>query len=235
MSETSLLGATEATTEPEGQADNSAASSEQTAQEQQQSSNGQGNDSQATKTEAGEQTTDKGGEQTEAEGEKGGDSKGKDEASEPYELKAPEGVEVDLSVLETVAEVARELDLPKDKIQKVVDKAFAKAQDRAAENYKATVAEWGKESRKLSELVGGDGFDANLKIANSAIEKFGNDALMQLLDGGLGNHPAFVAFAYKVGKALQPDGFVAGGRTESAGTPAPNDDAAMARRLYKEQ
>jgi hypothetical protein len=234
MSETSRLGATEATTEPEGQADNGAASLEQTAQEQQQSSEGQGGDSQATETEAGEQTTDKGGEQK-AEGEKGGDSKGEDEASEPYELKAPEGVEVDSSVLETVAEVARELDLPKDKIQKVVDKAFAKAQDRAAENYKATVAEWGKESRKLPELVGGDGFDANLKIANSAIDKFGNDALMQLLDGGLGNHPAFVAFAYKVGKALQPDGFVAGGRTESAGTPAPNDDAAMARRLYKEQ
>ena len=51
-------------------------------------------------------------------------------APEAYEFKAPEGREYDADFLTTFTEVAKELDLPQDKAQVVLDKLSEKAQER---------------------------------------------------------------------------------------------------------
>jgi len=228
MTDQTLLAATEANQTSEGQAAQSAESSSQTAEQQQQSQ------------QQGDANAQKPADQKPAEGEqKGGEQNAEakvEGAPETYDFKSPEGVEVDSSVIETWSEVARELNLPQDKAQTVLDKMMPRIHERTIENHKAEIGRWAETSQKLPELTGGDGFDANVKIANAAIEKFGSEGLQQLLTGplGLGNHPEIVAFAHRVGKALQPDGFVAGGHTEGS-TPSPSDDAGMAKKLYKEQ
>ncbi len=234
MTESTLLNATEANQPPEGQATNTAQGLEpNAAQQQQQEKSAQGDagkpaegQPKPAEQKPGEQAKPKEGEQAKAEG-----------APEAYDFKAPEGAQVDQSVLDTWKDVARELNLPQDKAQMVLDKMMPRIHERTIENHRAEVERWAETSRELKELNSGDGFDANVKIANAAIAKFGSEGLQQLLTGplGLGNHPELVAFAYRVGKALQPDGFVAGGRTGSAGDPMPTDDASMAKRLYREQ
>ena len=119
--------------------------------------------------------------------------------------------------------MAKELKLPKEAAQKMVDLAAAREQARI-ETHARTVADWA-ESVKADKEIGGDKLAANLAIARKAID-LGPPELKTLLNAsGLGNHPAVVKWALSVGKALSEDNFV------PAGKPA-DSTASMASRLY---
>lgn len=179
--------------------------------QQQQVSEGQGAQSQqaeGAKTEGGQQQQEK-----KPEG-----------APEKYEFKAPEGVTFDPAVIGAFSEVAKELNLPQDQAQKVLDKMAPVIAARQVEQLQAARIEWA-EAAKVDKEFGGEKLAENLAVAKKALNAFGTPELRMLLEeSGLGNHPEVIRVFYRAGKVISEDRFVAG----SAGKSNPGD----ARRLY---
>lgn len=150
------------------------------------------------------------------------------EVPEKYEFKAPEGVELDSVAAGEFSALAKDLKLTADQAQGVVDIAV-KMQQRQAESVAATVKEWGDQSKADKEF-GGDNLDANLAIAKKAVDTFGSETFKGLLNqSGLGNHPEFIRFALKAGKAISNDTFV------KSGAPSSTNGASLAERMYPNQ
>jgi hypothetical protein len=82
-----------------------------------------------------------------------------------YEFRAPDGVEFDQASLDEFKAIAKELKLPKDAAQKVVDLA-AKREQARADAYATQVSKWADEVKADKEL----GTDEALATARKAIE-----------------------------------------------------------------
>lgn len=128
---------------------------------------------------------------------------------ESYELKMPEGVQLDSAAAEEFTAIAKELKLDQAAAQKLAD-IGAKMATRQAEAHAQLVETW-TEQVKTDKEIGGDKLDENLGVARKAIDTFGSPELKALLNStGLGNHPEVVKLAFKVGKAISEDRFVQG-------------------------
>jgi hypothetical protein len=183
-----------------------AAGSEQTAQQQQatEGQNADGQQAEGAKTE---------GEQAKPQG-----------APEKYEFQAPEGQKFDDAVLSAYSEIAKELNLPQDAAQKVLDKVAPVIQARQVEQIEAVRTAWA-DSAKTDKEFGGDKLPENLATAKKALDAFGTPELKKLLnESGLGNNPEVIRAFYRAGKAISEDKFVGG-----KGAPP---DANDARSLY---
>lgn len=119
-----------------------------------------------------------------------------------------EGLELDTDALALATPLFNELGLDQAGAQKLVDlqsdlvQAGAKKQ---VEAFNEQVATWREDSKNDSEF-GGDKFDENVKLAQSAVNKFGTPELKQLLeDYGVGNHPEMIRFMVKVGRLTAED------------------------------
>jgi len=144
-----------------------------------------------------------------------GAAESKPEAEIAYEFKLPEGIEPDAKATEEFVAIAKELKLPKEAAQKVVDIAIARENARV-EAHNAQVVAWAEEVKADKEL-GGDKLTETLATAQKAIA-LGPPGLKELLNRtGMGNHPAVVKWAHAVGKALSEDRFVAGGQGANTG------------------
>lgn len=173
-----------------------------------------GNDSQSQQAQGDNKT----------EGDQGntGDKPG---APEQYEFKAPEGMSFDAAVIGAFSEVAKELNLPQDAAQKVLDKMAPVMAARQAEQLQVARGEWANLSKADKEF-GGDKLEENLALVKKARDQFASPELRAMLDEtGLGNHPEVVRFFYRAGKAISGDSFV-GGRAPNAG------GKSLADRLY---
>lgn len=149
-----------------------------------------------------------------------------DAAEVVYEFTAPEGVELDKASTEEFVAIAKELKLPKEQAQKVVDLAVKREQARA-EAFANQVSEW-EASVKADKELGGDKLPETLATCRKAID-LGPPELRDLLSSTkMGSHPAVVKWAYAVGKALSEDKFVTGGNGAKV-----NKDAAQV--LYPNQ
>lgn len=141
-------------------------------------------------------------------------------APEAYELKAPEGVELDKDAVSEFTTLAKELKLSGEHAQKLADIAV-KMQQRHAEAHANTVREWEAASRADKEF-GGDAFDTNVAVARKAIDAFGSAELKNLLNStGLGNHPEVLRAFYKAGKAISETSFVSSGGRAPTGVRDP--------------
>lgn len=131
-------------------------------------------------------------------------------APETYEFSAAEGQEFDPAVIAQFSEVAKELNLPQESAQKVLDKmapALAAQQENAIA---AARADWVAQTKADTE-IGGPELAQKIALANTTFEKFGTPELRALLDkSGLGDHPEMLRWAHRVGKAISEDGFVSG-------------------------
>ena len=94
------------------------------------------------------------------------------------------------------SEVARELNLPQDKAQRVLDKMLPVMQTRHAEQVGEFYADIGGlpetwvASSTADKEFGGDKLQENLATAKKARDAFGTPELTTLLNKtGLGNHP----------------------------------------------
>jgi hypothetical protein len=131
-------------------------------------------------------------------------------AEADYEFKMPDGIELDKASTEEFKAIAKELKLPKDVAQRVVDVAV-KREQAARELRDTTVKQWADDVKADKEL-GGDKLPETLAIAKKAID-IGPPELKTFLDAsGLGNHPLFVKWAHTIGKALSEDRFVSGSK-----------------------
>ena len=128
---------------------------------------------------------------------------------EAYDLKMPDGVELDAAAADEFTAIAKELKLDLPSAQKLADVAAKQAQ-RQAESHAKLVESWA-EQVKVDKEIGGDKFDENLGIARKALETFGTPELRDVLHAsGLGNHPEVIRAFYKAGKAISDDSFVKG-------------------------
>jgi hypothetical protein len=138
-------------------------------------------------------------------------------APEKYEpFTAPEGSTLDAAVMTEFETAARELNLPQDAAQKLIDKmapVMAKQQSAQLEQLRT---DWAAASTSDKEF-GGDKLAENLGFARKAIDTFGTPELKTMLDQtGLGNHPDVVRFMVRAGKAISEDRIVTGGAPASA-------------------
>jgi hypothetical protein len=212
---------TEAATTTEGNASQGVASAQPTGGEQaatQQQANGTQNQSE------GQQSPD-GNTDANNEAPKG--------APEKYEFTAPEGREYDPGVLTAYSEVAKELNLPQEAAQKMIDKIAPLMEARQVEQVQAIRNDWAEAARSDQEY-GGDKLNENLAVAKKALDKFGSPELRTLLnDSGLGNNPEVIRFMYRAGKAISEDTFVGGSKGNQKSGPKNFNDLASA--LYSNQ
>ncbi len=133
-------------------------------------------------------------------------------APEKYDFAMPEGFELNQEVAGEFEAYARELNLPQDKAQAVVDmgvKLMQSAQSKQAEMYQQTQEQWRNEVVNDKE-IGGQALAENLSYAAKVLDTFAPDLRGVLDETGLGNHPAFVKAFVKIGKAISEDRLVGG-------------------------
>ena len=160
-------------------------------------------------------------------------------APETYTFKAPDGATLDPKAIEAATAVFKELNLPQDAAQKLVDfyaaqtktaaeapyKAFAemtsKWKDEVASAYGKDIEPGGKHFISVGRLL------SQLGPAESAFREAMNNT-------GAGSHPAFVAAFIKLADMLGEGSHVAGnqpsplGQTPGGTKPAPS----LAQALY---
>jgi hypothetical protein len=151
-------------------------------------------------------------------------------APEKYEFKPPQGVVLDAEVIGAFSTLAKELNLPQDAAQKVIDQlgpALAQSNAKAIETAMETQAtKWASESQSDKEF-GGEKLDENLGTAKKALERYASPQLRALLGKfhpkdnpigtGLGNHPEVIRLFVKVGKAISEDKVVPGSTKPGTG------------------
>ena len=143
--------------------------------------------------------------------------------------------ELDPEVLTAFGEVAKELDLPQEAAQKVLDKVAPVIQARQAKEVEQAKTNWANDSQSDEEF-GGENLNANLETAKSALNAFGTDALKSLLqESGLGNHPEVIRFMYRAGKAISEDSYVGNSQGANAKGGVPKDFNGIANALYSDQ
>ena len=131
-------------------------------------------------------------------------------APEKYEWAAPEGVTLDESILGSLSEVAKELNMPQAAAQKLVDKIAPVMAQRQVEQFEALRTEWRQASISDQEF-GGAKLTENMAVAKKALDAFGTPEFRQLLEQtGMGNHPELIRTFYRAGKAISEDGLVSG-------------------------
>ncbi len=162
----------------------------------------------------------------------------KEGAPEKYEFNAKVADapnELDPEVLTAFGEVAKELDLPQEAAQKVLDKVAPVMQARQAQEIEKARTEWAERSQSDEEF-GGENLNANLEVAKSALNAFGTDPFKQLLqESGLGNHPEVIRFMYRAGKAISEDSYVGNSQGADPKGGVPKDFNGIANALYSNQ
>lgn len=151
----------------------------------------------------------------------------KAEDAKSYEIKALDGHSPEIAA--DFAKFAIESGLPAEKAQAGYESLAKSFQARIDKAQAEQSAAWQAEV-KADATLGGDKLPQTLAHAAKALE-LGPPGLREFLNtSGLGNHPAMVAWAAKVGQSLSNDTFIAGQRTAA---PADiRDPAVQAQRLY---
>lgn len=163
--------------------------------------------------EGAEQTAEAGESGEPAEGEEPkGDEGELDYLSLNYEA-YPEGFALDEQAQGEFLELAKELGVKPDGVQKFID-FDAKRQQQIAESMQAKhaeqVAQWESEV-KADKEIGGGHLDQTLATASKAIDAFAPEGFAEFLDQtGLGNHPLMVKTFNAIGKAISEDAFITG-------------------------
>ena len=159
-------------------------------------------------------------------------------APEKYEFNAEVAdapQKLDPEVLTAFGDVAKELDLPQEDAQKVLDKVAPVIQERQAKMLEQVRADWANESQ-TDEEFGGEALTENLNVAKQALDAFGTDAFKSLLqETGFGNHPEIIRFMYRAGKAISEDEYVGSSQGAARGSNVPQDFNGIANALYSNQ
>lgn len=167
------------------------------------------------KAQDGDATPDKSkpdGQSSDAEKPKDGEGEeGKTDALayQPSDFVMPEGMELDADAFAAAAPVLKELNVPKEAAQKLVDVAasmVSKAVKTATDAHLQTVENWGSQTKAEFGKGGEAAFDKERAIAQAAINRFmSEDERQQLQHYGLGNFPAVFRMAHALGTMMAED------------------------------
>lgn len=125
-----------------------------------------------------------------------------------------EGMELDTEVFDSFKGIAKELGIPQEAAQKLIDLQGQLEAKRAVAQQQqlAEQAQQWADAVKADKEIGGENYDKSVATAVKAIEQFGSPELRNLLsETGIGNHPELVKFCHRIGKALSEDSLVMGG------------------------
>jgi len=135
-------------------------------------------------------------------------------AVEYTDFAVPDGMEMDAEVLTNFKGIAKELGIPQEAAQKLIDLQASMETKRSAAAERAQAAQkqqWADQVKADPEL-GGANLSKTVETAVKAIEQYAPPELRELLsETGLGNHPLIVKFCHAIGKAMSEDTLVMGG------------------------
>ena len=116
----------------------------------------------------------------------------------------PNGITADPALEAEFSALAHELGLSSSDAQRLVDLHAS----RVVAGNQAHQSQWESQCRNDREC-GGANLPRTVAVANRALDRFGTPEMKQaLVETGMGSHPEFVRFIYRVGKALSEDGYV---------------------------
>lgn len=142
-----------------------------------------------------------------------------------YEFKAPEGTTFDEGTMKAFGDVAKELNLSQESVQKIIDRVTPELNNQwksAVEKYRT---EWAEQSEADKEF-GGAKFRENLQGTNEAYMRFTTREFRALMkESGLDSHPEVIRVFYRLSKQTGEGSLVKGG-----GATPPKDDP---RNFYK--
>ena len=144
---------------------------------------------------------------------------------EKYELKLPEGFQMDELGMKAFSDFAKSQNMTNEAAQKYVEAMAPAMQSAATARLEQAKVSW-LEQAKADKDLGGDKFSATLEAADKALADLGTPELAKLLkESGLNHHPEVIRLLAKTGKAISEDGsFVTGAN----GTP----NVTTAQRMY---
>ena len=138
-----------------------------------------------------------------------------DHAPEEYsDFKMPKDTPVDEQLLNDFKPLAKELDLPQDKAQKLIDLYAEKVAplmiQRQQDLWQETQKQW-VETAKADKEIGGDKWDATVESAMRVVNTIGTPELKDAFNTyGLGNHPELIRMCARIapllGEAKRIDG-----------------------------
>jgi len=138
------------------------------------------------------------------------------------DFKTPDGFNLG-GLADEVKGLAKELNLPQEQAQKVVDIGAKLAQQQQQEHQKLVQSardQW-RERIQGDKEFGGPKLDENLARAKAAMEASSTPELQHLLaTTGLGDHPEIIRHFLKIAPSVLPDTHVPGGRAPTSGKSA---------------
>lgn len=154
---------------------------------------------------------------------------GRPETPDKYEvpeINLPNDLKLDEALLGEAKTKFHELGLNKKQFAGVMG-LYGRVVSEGLEGESAKNEESLKEGTLALKTEWGDKFDANIDIAQSAINKFGGEDLDKILkDSGLGNNPAMVKTFHEIGKRIMEDN---AGMGRGAGLPINDQTTAKIR------
>lgn len=156
--------------------------------------------------------------------EKGDDKGAADEVPKDgkYDLKLPDGVELDTELMAVLGPKFSELKLTNSQAQQLAEAYTKTLQDRsqkAGNDWAGIVSKW-VDDAKSDPTIGGDNWDATVAASTRAVNKLGTPELKEYLNAsGGGNHPELIRFMSKVGAMIREDNPARGG-TDGSSKPA---------------
>ena len=138
-------------------------------------------------------------------------------APESYDFtmpKAPEGFVVeDSPLVSEVGEAARELDLPQDKAQALLNRIVPAFEAQADRNLAAAVETWNAEARADTE-IGGDRLPKASQQAAQVVQQFGDPELLEIFQNpklGVGSNRHMIRMLSRLRGVLGDHTFTQGG------------------------
>lgn len=151
-------------------------------------------------------------------------------APETYDaFTLPEDMALDDAIMGEFSQLAKDANLPQDKAQSLVElgakmaKGFESSTQQTLDSLKTQFA---TDLANDTDL-GGEQLDANMAIAQRAVNAYGSEELKTMLDkSGLGSHPELVRFFHAVGQTVSEDSDVNSGANTGGG------QKSLAERMY---
>lgn len=127
------------------------------------------------------------------------------EATTEHGQTATEGFDESIYSAEVVGDyraAVADLGIDNDHAQQLLERVAPKLAERQAETLRTLRGQWVEQARTDAELSA-HGFDNNIRTARGVLRDFGSDELGELLtQSGLGDHPALIRFALRIGRRL---------------------------------
>ena len=156
----------------------------------------------------------------------GGEGDGVSNAPEHYEpFDAGNGLMADEETVGEFANIARQVGLSQEEAQNVFTSLMPTFESIGRKRMEGWTADWAKQS-SVDKEFGGQNFQANLRVANSALKKFSTPEFTKLLQiTGLGNNPEVIRVFYRIGQQMTQDkGVTGGGAPQNLPKLYPNSD-----------